>query len=410
MKYIILLGDGMADDPIERLGRRTPLEAARTPNMDRLAREGTVGLIDTIPAGFPPGSDVANLSVLGYDPEQSYTGRGPLEAASMGVRLSRDDVAFRCNLVTINGGGKNLMEDYSAGHISSPESREIIADIDRVLGSDRLKFYPGVGYRHLLVWKGGAEDAETTPPHDIVGQDIARFLPKGVGSDEIRDLMIRSQEVLKTHPVNERRHSIGKKPATSIWLWGQGRAPRMVPLTKKYGISGAVISAVDLLKGIGVYAGLEIVNVPGATGYIDTNYEGKARKALEVIRSRDMVFVHVEAPDEMGHEGNLDGKIKAIEDFDEKVVGIILEGIRDLGAVRLMVLSDHPTPISKKTHVGDPSPFVVFSSLEEDENLRNGASFCEKAAQQSGILVVPGSSLMEHFIKDWRGFVEKKGR
>jgi len=408
VKYIILLGDGMADYPIGRLGRRTPLEAARTPNMDRLAREGTVGLIDTIPAGFPPGSDVANLSVLGYDPELCYTGRGPLEAASMGIRLNPDDVAFRCNLVTINGTGKNLMEDYSAGHISSAESREIIADIDRVLGSDRLKFYPGVGYRHLLVWQGGSEHAETTPPHDIVGQNIDHFLPKGAGSDEIRGLMTRSQEVLKAHGINERRRSIGKKPATSIWLWGQGKTPKMVPLTKKYGITGAVISAVDLLKGIGVYAGLEIVNVQGATGYIDTNYEGKARKALEVIRSRDIVFVHVEAPDEMGHEGNLDGKIKAIEDFDEKVVGILLEGIRDLGDVRLMVLSDHPTPISRKTHVGDPSPFVVYSS--RNENLKNGTSFCEKVAQKSGILVVPGFRLMEHFIKDWREFVEKEGR
>ena len=408
MKYIILLGDGMADYPLGRFGRRTPLEVARTPNMDRIAREGTVGLINTIPAGFPAGSDVANLTVLGYDPEVYYTGRGPLEAASMGVKLGRNDVAFRCNLVTLSGDEKPVMEDYSAGHISSSESRDIMADLENRLGSERLSFYPGVSYRHLLVWRGGPEYAETTPPHDIVGQEIDRHLPRGNGGEDIIALMMRSREILKESPVNTLRVSLGKRPASSIWLWGQGKAPLMKPLTEKYQIRGAIISAVDLLRGIGIYAGLDVVHVNGATGYIDTDYAGKGRKALDVLEDRDLVFVHVEAPDEMGHEGNAEGKIKAIEEFDEKVVGTVMEGLRKVSSYRLMVLSDHPTPISRKTHVNDPSPFAVLSS--EGDNLRNGESFSEKVAQKTGILVLPGFLLMEHFLGDWRGFIEKEGR
>lgn len=408
MKYIILLGDGMADYPLGRLGRRTPLEAARTPNMDRMAREGTVGLINTIPAGFQAGSDVANLTVLGYDPEMYYTGRGPLEAASMGVQLGKMDVAFRCNLVTLSDHDAPIMEDYSAGHISSEESRNIIADMKRKLGSETLRFYSGVGYRNLLVWSEGPENAETTPPHDIVGQEIARHLPRGSRADDIRALMMRSREILKESPVNKLRVSQGKRPASSIWLWGQGKAPLIKPLTEKYHIRGAIISAVDLLKGIGIYAGLDVVHVSGATGYIDTDYAGKARKALDALEDKDFVFVHVEAPDEMGHEGNAEGKIQAIEDFDEKVVGTVLQGLRSVSSFRLMVLSDHPTPISRKTHVNDPSPFVVLSSA--GDNLRNGISFSEKTAQKSGILVLPGFLLMDYFLGDWGGFIEKKGR
>lgn len=407
MKYIVLLGDGMADYPLGRYGRRTPLEVARTPNMDRMAREGTVGLINTIPAGFPAGSDVANLTVLGYDPEIYYTGRGPLEAASMGIKLGREDVAFRCNLVTLNGHGKPVMEDYSAGHISSAESRKIVADLEKELGSEKWGFHCGVSYRHLLVWRGGPEYAETTPPHDIVGQEIDRHLPRGDGGKEIALLMSRAREILKDHPVNALRLSQGKRPANAIWLWGQGKAPRMKPLTEKYRLRGAIISAVDLLRGIGVYAGLDVVRVDGATGYIDTNYAGKAQKALEALQDRDFVFVHVEAPDEMGHEGNVEGKIKAIEEFDEKVVGTVLEGLREGFSYRLMVLSDHPTPISRKTHVNDPSPFVVLSS--GGDNLRNAESFSEKTARKTGILVLPGFMLMEHFLGNWRHFIEKEG-
>ncbi len=407
MKYIVLLGDGMADYPLPKLGVRTPLEYAKTPNMDWIAREGTVGLINTIPAGFPPGSDVANLSVLGYDPERCYTGRGPLEAASMGIKLDPEDVAFRCNLVTLGGEGGQVMDDYAAGQISSAEAEEMIVALNRELGSDKLRFYRGVSYRHLLVWKAGPVHVETTPPHDITGRRVDRYLPRGEGAERIIEVMRRSQSVLEGHPVNQVRRSQGKKVASSIWLWGQGTAPEITPITKKYGLRGAMISAVDLLKGIGIYAGLDIIQVGGATGYIDTNYRGKAEKALEVLRDRDLVFVHVEAPDEMGHEGDAEGKIRAIEEFDEKVVGPILMGMRNNGLFRIMVLSDHPTPISLKTHANDPSPFVVYSA--EGFNLRNGGSFCERVAQKTGFLVIPGYRLMENFIGDWKGFIEREG-
>ncbi len=405
MKYIILLGDGMADFPLSDLDEKTPLEFAHTPNMDTLARTGTVGLIDTIPPGKTPGSDVANLAVLGYDPEKYHTGRGPLEAASMGVLLDTSDIAFRCNLVTLNDD-MNMIDDFNAEHITSEEAEKIIADIDRELGSSRFRFYPGVGYRHLFVWKDGPLVFETTPPHDIVGQKIGGNLPRGTGAEEIIGLMNSSQELLKDHPVNIARIEKGKKPANSLWLWGEGRAPAMEPLTKRFNITGGMISAVDLLKGIGVYAGLDIIDVEGATGYIDTDYAGKARSALHYLREHDFVFLHVEAPDEMGHEGNIPGKVKSIEDFDEKVVGTIMRGMPELGDYRIAVLSDHPTPIALRTHVSDPSPLVVFSSIE-NENIANVAAFGEREAQDSGRILSPGHGFIGHFLKDWRVFVEK---
>lgn len=407
MKYIILLGDGMADYPVDSLSGKTPLEYAHIPNMDTIAREGTLGLVDTIPQGFAPGSDVANLSVLGYDPGVYYTGRGPLEAASMGVKLGPNDVAYRCNLVTLSPDRDSIMESFNADHITSEEAGEIISDLNKNLGSDEITFYPGVGYRHLMVWKGGAVTVITTPPHDIVESEIKNYLPHGAGAESIRDLMLRSQKILKDHRINRGRVKNGKKPATSIWLWGQGRAPDMDPMTKKFNLRGGMISAVDLLNGIGIYAGLKIIRVEGATGYTDTNYVGKAEKALEFLKDNDFVFVHVEATDEMGHEGSAEGKIKALEDFDEKVVGTVLKGVEDFDKVRLMVLSDHPTPISVRTHVIDPSPFAVYSSLKE-ENLRNGKSFGETAARESGILVSPGHELMNSFIVGWKTFIEEK--
>jgi len=306
MKYVILLGDGMADYPLKELGGKTPLEFARTPYMDRIASEGTLGLVNTIPSGFLPGSDIANLSVLGYDPRKYYTGRGPLEAASQGVQLEPDDVAFRCNLVAIGAREAPVMEDFTSGHISSSEARQIIDDLQRKLGTAEFQFYPGVGYRHLLVWRQGKESLKTTPPHDITGKLINDYLPQGNGALEINSLMQHCREILLDHPVNRLRLSEGKKPATSIWPWGQGRAPRIVPFTKKYHLTGGIISAVDLLKGIGVLAGLKVIHVEGATGYTDTNYLGKAEKALEALRGLDFVFVHVEAPDEMGHEGKIE--------------------------------------------------------------------------------------------------------
>jgi 2,3-bisphosphoglycerate-independent phosphoglycerate mutase len=406
MKYVILLGDGMGDYPLAELGDKTPLQYARTPNMDRMAREGTVGLVDTIPEGFTPGSDVANLSVLGYNPHECYAGRGPLEAANMGVHLGPDDVAFRCNLVTLSAESEVRMDDFTADHISSAEAREIILSLQAALGSETFQFYPGVGYRHLLVWRNGVEKLKTTPPHDITGKTVEAYLPQGEQKEKLLDLMVLAKDVLKDHPVNRDRLAKGKKGANAIWPWGQGKAPAMVPLTEKYRLRGGVISAVDLLNGIGVYAGLDVLRVEGATGYIDTNYKGKGEKALECLRERDFVFVHVEAPDEMGHEGNVQGKIKAIEDFDEKVVGTVLNGLGEFDAWRLLVLCDHPTPIVHRTHVADPSPFVVLSSVSS-ENRKNGTGYSETEANNSGVFVSPGYRLMELFIMDWSQFVAR---
>ncbi len=409
MKHVILLGDGMADFPIDVLGGKTPLEYAHTPHMDRMAAEGTLGLIDTIPEGLPPGSDVANLAVLGYDPRSCYTGRGPLEAANMGITLSPEDVAFRCNLVTLSDGGDPIMEDFTAGHISSVEAKRIINDLRREIGSETFCFFPGVGYRHLLVWKGGESELQVTPPHDITGKAVGRYLPQGQGADQINRLMRLSREFLLDHPVNKERMQRGLKPATSIWLWGQGRAPQISKMLERFQIRGGVISAVDLLNGIGVYAGMEILAVKGATGYTDTNYRGKAEKALSALKYLDLVFVHVEAPDEMGHEGNLEGKIKAIEDFDEKVVGTILQGVYNQGPFRIAVLSDHPTPIKLKTHVGNPSPFAVLSSIK-GENQGQAIGFGEGTAVRTGNLITPGYLFMETLIGKWRSFIEKSTR
>jgi 2,3-bisphosphoglycerate-independent phosphoglycerate mutase len=407
MKHLILLGDGMADYPIDVLGGKTPLEYARTPHMDRMAAEGTLGLIDTIPPGLPPGSDVANLAVLGYDPKECYTGRGPLEAASMGIALSPEDVAFRCNLVTFGDGANPVMEDFTAGHISSAEAKRIITDLDTAIGSDTFCFHPGVSYRHLLVWKGGETELVATPPHDITDKAIGPYLPHGRGAEAINRLMRLSSEFLADHPVNRGRAERGLKPATSIWPWGQGRVPRIRKMMERFQIRGGMISAVDLLNGIGVYAGLEVIPVEGATGYIDTNYRGKAEKALSVLKELDLVFVHVEAPDEMGHEGNVEGKVKSIEDFDALVVGTVLRGIGDLGPFRIAVLSDHPTPLSLRTHVADPSPFAVFSSLA-GENQDRRIGFGEGTALSAGNLISPGYRFMETFISNWRNFIEKE--
>jgi 2,3-bisphosphoglycerate-independent phosphoglycerate mutase len=406
MKYVVLLGDGMADYPTAKLGGKTPLQCAFTPHLDEIAACGTIGLVDTIPAGLHPGSDVANLSVLGYDPLQTYTGRGPLEAASMGISLGPNDIAYRCNLITI--GEKDtanaFMDDFTADHISTVESHEIIQDINKQLGSSQYQFYPGVGYRHLFVWRNTNVLPETTPPHDITGKPIAPHLPRGDNADEINVLMQKAAEILKNHRVNITRLKNGEKAANSIWLWGQGKKPKITPLTSKYSMQGGMISAVDLLNGIGVIAGLKIIRVPGATGYIDTNYEGKAKAALDALNFMDFIFVHLEAPDEMGHEGNAEGKIQAIECFDEKIVGAILNNISYFGDFRVLVLSDHPTPLDLKTHTGDPSPFAVLSSRKE-ENKASGAPFNEITAKKSGIIISPGHLLMDKFIQNWSAFV-----
>ena len=399
---MVLCGDGMADYPIPDLNGKTPLQVAETPHLDRMAQKGALGLVRTIPFGFPPGSDVANLSIFGYDPALHFTGRAPLEAASMGVKLGPADVAFRCNLVTQTPGrGGVVMGDFSAGHISTEEAQEIIADIEKILGSEEFSFYPGVSYRHLLIWHNGKKglSLKTTPPHDITGKEIAEHLPAGEGQEEILGLMDRARAVLEDHPVNQARKNAGKKPGNAIWLWGQGLAPSLLPLSQRFNLTGSVISAVDLMKGIGFYAGLEIINVPGATGYLDTNYEGKALYALREISKKDFVYVHVEAPDEASHNGSLREKIQAIEDFDRKIVGPLLRGLEAYKDFRIMALPDHPTPISLKTHSADPVPFVLFSSEDRSKGPKEERSFDEDSARKTGLFIEQGHELMEKFIK-----------
>lgn len=400
MKYIVLLGDGMADEPLAELDGKTPLEHARTPNMDALARGGQLGMVETVPKGFHPGSDVANLSVFGYDPATCYSGRSPLEAASMGVELGPEDVAFRLNLVHLVAHyGKLYMGDFSAGHISTAEARELIGALQADLGGDEFHFYPGVSYRHLMVWRGGKDRLKFTPPHDITHQPVDGHLPEGEGADKLMHLMNASQLLLHNHPVNARRKKEGHLTANSIWLWGHGRAPKMPTFREQFGISGAVISAVDLIKGIGVYAGLTVVNVPGATGYIDTNYRGKAEAAIEALRTRDFVYLHVEAPDEAAHAGNLEDKIRAIELFDELVVGTVLAGLPALGAHRVLVLPDHPTPVRKMTHSRDAVPFILWGSAGEYPAAHGVGGYTEKDAAATGVMVDPGYKLMERLIR-----------
>lgn len=402
MKYLVLLGDGMADEPLPELEGRTPLEAADTPNMDRLAREGSLGMAQTIPVGYPPGSDVANLSVFGYDPAVCYSGRSPLEAASMGVDLAPGDVAFRLNLVTLEEQDGGLcMADFSAGHIGTKEAGQILATLQEHLGGDRFSFYPGVSYRHLMIWHNGTEQLTFTPPHDISGQPIGAFLPQGEGAEELMHLTAKAGALLETHPVNLQRIADGKKPANAIWLWGQGRSPKMDTLHQKFGIRGAVISAVDLIKGIGVYAGLDIIEVPGATGYLDTDYQAKARYALESLKTLDYVYLHVEAPDEASHSGDLKEKIRAIESFDRLVVGTLLEGLPQLGDFRLLVLPDHPTPVAKMTHTSDAVPFILYDSRKPVQDAAfAGKAYHEKAAADTGFFVEHGYELMTRLIGD----------
>ncbi len=398
MKHIILIGDGMADNPMDELDGRTPLEFAHTPNLDALAGTGKLGLFSTVPQGYPPGSDVANLSVLGYDPRKYYTGRAPLEAASIGVTLNEGDVAFRCNFVTlIEKDGSVIMDDYSAGHITTGEADEIIKTLGKVLATQGVRLYTGTGYRHLLVWKDGPRGKlKTTPPHDISDKKIDAYLPEGDGAEKLLKLIELSQEVLLGHDVNKDRVRDGKKPASSIWLWGQGTTPRMPTMKQRFGVDGAMISAVDLMKGIGVYAGLEILKVPGMTGYIDTNYDGKTSAALSALETKDFVVVHVEAPDEAGHQGNLEHKVQAIEDFDMRVVGPVLEGMEKFGEYSIMALPDHPTPLSTKTHTSDPVPFVLYTGSATHSE-RGSARFSEKDAAETGVLVEDCAELISEF-------------
>ncbi|MEW6600081.1 MAG: cofactor-independent phosphoglycerate mutase [Nitrospirota bacterium] len=415
MKYIVLVGDGMADRPLKALGNRTCLQKALTPNMDRLAAEGLVGKARTVPVGIDPGSDVANLSILGYDPRKYYSGRAPIEAEYRGIKLGPKDVAFRCNLVTLEysshphppvgkgglEGGNAVMKDYSAGHISTKEAALLIRDINKKLGSKDISFYAGMSYRHLMVWRNGKEKMKCTPPHDISGRKTGAYLPKGKGAEVLLSLMERSAEILMSHPVNIKRVRDGHNPASSIWLWGQGRKLTVPSFKQKYNLKGALISAVDLTKGLGICAGFDILPVKGATGYIDTNYIGKAKAALNALKKYDFVYVHVEAPDEAGHNGDLKAKMQAIEDFDKKVVGTIIEGIKKAGDCSILLMPDHFTPIGVRTHTSEPVPFAIYRST--GVNLKQKASargYSESICRMKNVLVFDrGHKLMDYFIK-----------
>ncbi len=358
MKYVILLGDGMGDYPVEELGGRTPLQAAETPHIRRIAAAGRVQQIKTVPPGLPPGSDVCNLGLLGYDASKNYTGRAPIEAVGAGIQMNPDDVAFRCNLVTVNDG---RMKDYSAGHITTDEATELISDLGRELETEGLTFHAGISYRHLVIWRDGPTDIRTQPPHDISDEPVEPHLPEGYRSEEVRMLMDRSRKVLNEHPVNKERIKAGKDPATQIWLWGQGRAMTLTPFSELHGLSGGIVTAVDLVRGIGVLAGLSTPVVPHATGFIDTNYEGKVQTSVELLKERDFVYVHVEAPDECGHMGDFELKTRAISDFDEKIVGPMWRALEESGEpYRLVIATDHRTPVSVRGHTPEPVPIAIL--------------------------------------------------
>lgn len=380
MKYLILVGDGMGDYPLAELGGKTPLEVAATPMIDELCRTGEFFLNHTVPAGFPPGSDVANLSLLGYAPERYYTGRAPLEAAAMGIRLADDETAFRCNFVTLDRPDDDhvTMVDFAAGHISTAEGHELIAALERECADATFHFHPGVSYRNLVVVSGAYPELATVPPHDWIEKDVTAHWQRYLADERWRDLLARVSATLAAHPVNHQRLKEGKNPANAVWLWGEGRMPTAPTLQDRYAISGSMISAVDLLKGLGVIAGLAVVDVPGATGYLDTNYEGKAQAAISALASgEDFAFVHLEAPDEAGHQGSVTAKIQAIEDFDRRIVGPIVTALRSAGTdFRVVVTMDHFTPISLRTHTADPVPTVLYDSRENQPG--SGRRFSEK--------------------------------
>ena len=393
MKYAIVIPDGAADVPLDELGGKTPLQAARKPHMDWLAAHGRCGLVRTIPPDMDPGSDVAIMSLLGYDPRQFYTGRAPLEAAARGLSLAHDEWVFRCNFVTIIDG---RMEDHSAGHISTEEGAALIAELNRVIARERIRFYPGVSYRHLMTLQGEVS-VKTTPPHDILGQPIAPHMPTGPGSEILCTLIQRSEAVLAGHEVNQVRRDLNENPATHIWLWGQGKMPELPSFADRFGRTGAVVAAVDLVRGLAKLIGWQCIDVPGATGYLDTNYAGKAQGAIEALGQYDVVAVHVEAPDEAGHQGDAAAKVHAIEQIDRHIVGPVLEHLRGLGQPwRMLVMPDHATPCTRRTHLPEPVPFAMAG---EGISSVVALDFTEAAAAQSDLHVDRGWELMEYFLR-----------
>jgi len=395
MKYIFIVPDGAADYPSEILGGKTALEAADKPFMDSLAKQGMLGRVKTVPSGFIPASDVANLSLLGYEPEKYYCGRGPLEAANLGIELKEGDLAFRCNLIT-ESEGKLL--DYSAGHISDREAKILIEYVNKNLGTDDIEFYAGKSYRHLMVYRQGAklslDKLNFFAPHDIMGRPIKKHLPSGKGAEHLIKLMNRSKELLKDHEINKVRIDLGENPGNMIWLWGAGRKPSIPTFKEKFGLNGAVISAVDLINGIGKIIGLKVIKVEGANGYYDTNYKGKAEAAIEALKDYDFVFIHIEATDEAGHNNDLRMKITCIERIDKLVVGTILDKMKDKD-YRIIISPDHPTPVSKRTHTEEPVPFVIAGKGITAENF---SSYSETEAANSNLYFSSGIELMNYFL------------
>jgi 2,3-bisphosphoglycerate-independent phosphoglycerate mutase len=389
MKYVIVHGDGMADWACAELGGRTPLEAARKPNMDRIASCGELGMVATIPQGMAPGSDVGTMTMLGYDPARYHTGRAPIEAASQGLPVGAGDAVFRMNLVSLKEEDEGLtMADFTAGHIGSDEAAALVQSLQARLGGDEIRFYPGVSYRHLMVWRGGPVTAQTTPPHDITDRAVASHLPRGEGAQRLNQLMKEARTILAGHPVNQARLAAGKAAATDVWFWGQGRPPALPTLKQRFNKQGAAISAVDLVRGLGRLAGLEIINVPGATGYLDTDYAAKGRFGLEALRRCDFLLLHIEAPDEAGHMGRADLKVEALERIDELIVGPLLRGLPAMGEFRLLLMPDHATPCRLKTHSSEPVPYALVSSVA----LTSGAGRQRRYTEAEGLRAGPALS------------------
>ncbi len=393
-KYVIIIPDGAADEPIEAFDGKTVIEAAETPNIDRIAMDGKQGLVRTVPEGMTAGSDVAQMSLLGYDPTQCYSGRAPIEAAAMGIPLDLSDWVFRCNLVTF---ADEKMADHSAGHISTDEAKTLITDLAEALDDiEGIRFYTGVSYRHLFVVSEMDFDITTQPPHDIIGKKIVKNLPKGKNADFLNDIMARSQQLFDNHQINRVRKDLDENAASSVWFWGQGRKAALERFSTRFGLKGAAITAVDLVRGLAKLIGFDLIEVEGATGYIDTNYQGKAEAAIEALNDYDIVFVHVEAPDEAGHAGNAAAKMRALEDIDEYIVGPVYEAIKQYDSYRILVMPDHPTPVATQAHSDEPVPFAIAGTGMEAIVPK---PFSEKNALDSGFSVEKGHELMEYFLK-----------
>ena len=403
MKYLVVLTDGAAGRPMDEIGGKTALEAANMDCVNSLAVHGEVGTVKTVPDGMAPGSDVANLSVMGYAPEKYHTGRSPLEAASMGIDMLPTDVSFRCNLITVEGSGAYddlTIKDHSSGDITNEEAAELIHYINERLGTDDIQFYPGVSYRHAMIVKNGSTQYDLTPPHDVLEQKVGPNLPKGEGAEFITDMMRKSYELLKDHPVNRSRIERGLNPANTIWIWGQGRKPALTPFKEKYGIDGAVISAVDLIKGIAVCSGLDSIDVEGATGTIRTNFDGKAAAAIDAFKNgKEFVYIHLEAPDECSHQGSLSEKIESLELIDRKIVKPLIDYLQSLGEdFRFMILPDHPTPVSIRTHSPEPVPYMLYDSTKDTAQPQN--RYTEASGRLGEHHFTEGYRLTEHFFKD----------